>query len=153
MLRISKLTDYATVIMSYLALDPNNVLSASRIARAIHLSAPTVSKILKILSEAGLVISFRGTGGGYRLARSSKEITLADVVSAIEGDLAITECCASNSTCALDSLCGIKDNWQIINKIILTTLAGLTVHDMTQSLTGRMLRGIPINVKEFEYDK
>lgn len=149
MLRISKLTDYATVIMSYLALDPNGVWSATRIAKAISLAVPTVSKILKILSEAGLLKSFRGTGGGYQLARSTQEITLAEVVIAIEGNLAMTECCANNGVCALDSLCAIKENWQIINKIILNALERVTIHDMTHSLAGHPLelRGIPITVK------
>jgi FeS assembly SUF system regulator len=149
MLKISKLTDYATVIMSFLALEPQGVYSAARIAREIHLSVPTVSKILKILSEADLVKSYRGTGGGYQLARSTQDITVAEVVSAIEGNLAMTECCASRS-CTLDSWCSIKENWQIINKIILTALGRVTLHDMTQSLTNHplTLRGIPIKVEE-----
>lgn len=147
MLRISKLTDYATVIMSFLALDPLGVFSATRIAKEVYLSNPTVSKILKILSEAGLVKSFRGIGGGYQLARSTKEITVAEVVSAIEGSLAMTECCATNS-CALDSWCAIKENWQIINKIILEALGRVTLHDMTHSLKKHplALKGIPIKV-------
>lgn len=150
MLKISKLTDYATVIMSYLALEPQRVLSATCIAMEIHLGVPTVSKILKILSEAGLVKSFRGTGGGYQLARSTKDITVAEVVSAIEGKLAMTECCSSNTLCVLDSLCAIKENWQVINKIIMNALEQVTLFDMTRSMRGHplMLRGIPIKVEE-----
>lgn len=149
MLRISKLTDYATVILSYLALDFKRVFSATAIARAIHLAPPTVSKILKILSEAGLVRSFRGIDGGYQLARSTQEITLADIVTAIEGPLAMTECCTDNSACSLDSLCGIKDNWKIINKVIIEALSRVTLHDMKQPLSGHSLalRGIPIKVE------
>lgn len=149
MLKISKLTDYATVIVSYMAKDPKGVFSAACIARQIHLSLPTVSKLLKILSEAELVTSFRGTGGGYQLARSTKDITIADVVSAIEGTLSMTECCSETSTCARDSLCAIKDNWKIINKIILDALGRVTLHDMTSSLVGHplALRGIPIKVE------
>ncbi len=149
MLKISKLTDYATVIMSYLALDPSRVYSATCIAKATHLTVPTVSKLLKILSESGLVRSFRGTGGGYKIAKPTQEITVADVVSAIEGKLAMTECCAENKTCALDSLCGIKENWQIINKIILEALDRVTLYDMTHSLVGHSLalRGIRIKVE------
>jgi FeS assembly SUF system regulator len=151
MLRISKLTDYATVIMSYLALTPKDIVSAAQIAREVHVSLPTVSKILKILSEAQLVISFRGTGGGYQLARSTEKITVAEVVTAIEGQLAMTECCLSEKLCALDSLCSIKENWKVINKIILTALAGLTLQDMMRPLSGHALalKGIPIKVKGF----
>lgn len=149
MVRISKLTDYATVILSYLARRPGVVASATQLAIDAHLSAPTVSKILKILGEAGLVTSFRGTGGGYQLGRPADDITLADVVSAIEGNPAMTECCIAENLCALDSVCAIKENWKVINKIILTALAGLTLKDMMQPLTGHslMLKGIPVTVK------
>lgn len=149
MLRISKLTDYATVIMSYLASDPSRVLSATSIAKALHLGIPTVSKILKILSEAELVKSFRGIGGGYQLARPTSEITVAEVVSAIEGNLAMTECCAGKNLCALDSLCAIKENWKVINKIILTALSGLTLADMTKPITQKQfkIQEIPIKME------
>lgn len=151
MLRISKLSDYAMVIMSYLAMMPTSVVSAVEIAKAIRLGAPTVSKILKILGDAGLVTSFRGTGGGYQLSRPAEKITLAQVVSAIEGNLAMTECCSTESLCAIDSLCMLKDNWKLINKIILTALDGFTLKDMQRPLTGHplTLKGIPIQVKGF----
>lgn len=151
MLRISKLTDYATLIMSYLALEPARVASATQIAKEIHLRMPTVSKILKILCDAELVTSFRGVGGGYQLARSAMDITLADIVSALEGNLAMTECCSTETLCALDSLCALKENWKKINNIILTALADVTLKSMMQPLSGSalMLKGIPINVKGF----
>jgi FeS assembly SUF system regulator len=145
-LRISKLTDYATVIMSYLALDPEQLASARHIAKALHLGVPTVSKILKILCEAELLVSHRGTDGGYKLARPLHTITIADIVTAVEGALAMTECCSVKSSCALDSLCGIKDNWQIINKIILKALSGLTLADINKPISQHKstLHGIPI---------
>jgi len=153
MLRISKLADYATVIMSYLALDPLRVVSATDIAKAIHLGAPTVSKVLKVLLEAHLVKSFRGAGGGYQLERPASEIKLTDVISAIEGKMAMTECCTTVNTCALDSLCSIKENWQMINKIILSALSELTLNDMTKPIHHRplTLRGIPIKVQELNH--
>ncbi len=150
MLRVSKLTDYATVIMSYLALLPTRVVSATQIAKEVHLAFPTVSKILKILLEAELLISFRGTGGGYQLARSANDITLAHIVSALEGNLAMTECCSTGNLCSIESLCALKDNWKIINNIILTTLSGVTLKSMMQPLAQNnlTLKGIPI-VKGF----
>lgn len=149
MLRIGKLTDYAIVILSYLAEDIAAVLSATRIAKDIRLSVPTVSKLLKILQEAGLVKSFRGTVGGYQLARLAEEITLADVVIAIEGDFGLTDCCSSQKICALDTGCGTKENWQIINRVILKALKQVTLHDMTHSLREHplSLQGIPIRVE------
>lgn len=149
MIRISKLTDYATIILSYLTLDNEGVMSATHIARATHLSAPTVSKILKILSESGIVKSYRGTGGGYQLAHLASDITLADIVVAIEGPFAMTECSASLSACALDSLCAVKGNWQLINKIILTALAGVRLSEMVRPLAGHplTLRDIRVTVE------
>lgn len=133
MLRISKLTDYATIILSILAINPEKIASATWIAHKSHLAVPTVSKILKILTEAGLVKSFRGPGGGYQMARPAPEITIAEIVTAIEGQLAMTECCVS-ANCMLDSLCAVKENWKIINKIILNALAGVTLSDMIRPL-------------------
>jgi FeS assembly SUF system regulator len=144
-LRISKLTDYATVILSYLALDPKRIASATHIAKAIHLGIPTVSKVLKILCEAELVNSHRGTGGGYQLARSAENITVAEIVFAIEGNVAMTECSSGDKLCVLDSLCAIKENWQMINKVILDALSGLTLAHMTKPIS--TLHGIPIKVE------
>lgn len=129
-LKISKLADYATVIMSFLARDLSAIFSATVIAQEIHLSPPTVSKILKMLWRANLVKSFRGTEGGYQLAKSPKQITVAEIISAIEGKLAVTECCVGKNLCALDALCGVKENWQIINRAIFNALQGLTLEDM-----------------------
>lgn len=130
MLRISKLADYAALIMSQLAKESKKLSSASFLAEKLHLSLPVVSKILKILCQAGLISSVRGAGGGYRLARLPEKITLADVVSAIEGDFAITECCSSRGTCALDATCGTKNNWKGINTVIYTALSKLTIMDL-----------------------
>ena len=155
MLRISKLTDYAIVILSFLALDPDRVASATTIAQEVYLATPTVSKLLKILLEAGLVKSYRGTGGGYQLAQSAEQITIAAIVNAVEGSIAMTECCAPSNACAIHSLCGIKDNWQLINKVILTALASLTLSDMSKPLHNHplTLRGIPVKVIGIDNDK
>ena len=135
--------------MSYLAIDPKRTLSATQIAKETHLSAPTVSKILKMLGEAGLLASTRGTGGGYTLARSADTITLAGIVTAIEGSVAMTECCMAENLCTLDSLCALKDNWKIINQMIMKALDGFTLKEMMQPLAKNSLslKGIPIRVQ------
>lgn len=133
MLRISKLADYGTVIMNCLAKEPQTILSANDIARRVHLALPTTSKILKKLVAARLVISVRGVGGGYRLSRLPQEITVAEVVSALDGQPAITEC-NSGSKCSFDAICSIRDNWRLINKVIMAAFQSLTLADMTQSL-------------------
>src|ERR1700761_3595356 len=92
MLRVSRLTDYATVVMTCIAAHPDDVLSTAQIADEARLELPTVSKLLKSLSHARLVESFRGVNGGYRLARPAEAISLADIVEAMEGPIGMTEC-------------------------------------------------------------
>src|SRR5690554_7453759 len=92
MLRVTRLTDYATVVLTVLAARPDEVLSAAELAERAGLEAPTVSKVLKPLAQAGLVEGFRGAHGGYRLTRPAAEISLVEIVEAMEGPLAMTEC-------------------------------------------------------------
>jgi FeS assembly SUF system regulator len=134
MLRISKLADYGTVIMNCLAKQPQTLLSASEIARKVHLASPTASKILKILMAANLVISVRGADGGYRLARAPEDITVAEVIAALEGQPALTECNVITKKCSQDSVCAIRDNWRLINRVIYSALNSLTLADMTKPL-------------------
>jgi FeS assembly SUF system regulator len=155
MLRISKLADYAIIIVSLMAHKSQLIQSAAQVAAEINLRLPTVSKILKLLSTAQLVTAHRGTGGGYQLARAAQEITLAQIVIAIEGSLAMTECCSSEILCSLDAFCSIKENWKTINKLILTTLGSLTLADMMRPLNvnALTLKGIPITVQGLNDDK
>lgn len=133
MLRISKLTDYAMLIVSAMAKSPDAVMSAKVLAEHLHLSLPTVSKILKILAESGLVRSQRGAIGGYQLTRHAHEISVADVITAMEGDLAVTACCSSRH-CAIDSFCALRQNWRKINDKVKDLLAGLTILDMSRPM-------------------
>lgn len=134
MLRISKLADYATMIMSRLAQNAAELCSASLLSKNLNLSLPVVSKILKILCQAGLLTSVRGVDGGYRLAKPAQEITLAAVVSAMEGDLAMTECCSQNGGCVLEGTCAMKKNWQVINGVISAALGRVTIQDMVAGI-------------------
>jgi FeS assembly SUF system regulator len=135
MLKISKLTDYALLVMGHLAKEPETLMSATTLAESLHLPATTVSKILKMLAEAELVTSVRGAEGGYLLAKYAGEITVADVISAMEGDLALTECCESVDSCTINSTCTMRDNWRKINKAVHSMLASLTIIDMTKPLS------------------
>ena len=139
MLRLGKLTDYAILIMSAMAKDPHATLSATSLADTLHLSTPTVSKVLKMLGDADLVNSVRGAEGGYHLARSAHKITIADVIAAMEGELAMTECCEKISACAIHSMCMLKENWRKINGMIHSFLARLTIIDMLEPLSSRQL--------------
>ena len=130
MLRVTKLTDYATVLLTSLADDPDGVSSAAELAERTRLELPTVSKVLKPLAHAGLVESFRGSAGGYRLARPPEQITLIEIVEAIEGRLGVTECSGEHSTCELESHCGVRGNWRHINDIVHEALRGISLAQM-----------------------
>jgi len=132
MLRVTRLTDYATVVLTVLASRTEAVLSASELAELAGLEPPTVSKLLKSLAQADLVAGFRGTRGGYRLARAADEITLIEIVEAMEGPLAITECSLDHSQCGIFHRCGIRANWRRVNDVIGDALRAVTLADMAR---------------------
>lgn len=139
MLRVSKLTDYATVVMACLAARGMEVASAQTLAESAHLETPTVSKLLKQLAQAGLVVSTRGTNGGYRLARAPERITIADIVTAMEGPIGMTECSVHSGLCGHEPHCGVRVNWRRINQAISAALAGVTLAEMTRPPAKRSL--------------
>lgn len=130
MLRVTKLTDYATVVLTVLAARPGEVLSASDLAEHSGLETPTVSKVLKPLAQAGLVEGLRGVHGGYRLSRDAAEISLVEIVEAMEGPLAMTECSQSESQCGIAQKCGARANWRLINDVVADALRGFTLAQM-----------------------
>ena len=130
MLRLSKLTDYATVILSFMARDNTQVHAAMEIASVTGIALPTVSKILKLLVNAKLLISTRGAKGGYVLARAPEKISIAAVISALEGPIALTECSISQRGCVQASGCEIRGNWSLINQTIHNALESVTLADM-----------------------
>jgi FeS assembly SUF system regulator len=144
MLRVSKLTDYATVVMTCLAAG-DGVMSAQALAERARLELPTVSKLLKQLAQAGLVASTRGINGGYRLARAPDRITIADVVTAMEGPIGMTECSAHAGLCDHEPHCGVRVNWQRISQAIASALASVTIADMLHPPT-KPRAAIPLRV-------
>ena len=144
MLRVSKLTDYATEVMAVLAAAPVRVHRAQELAERVRLELPTVSKLLKQLVNAELIESFRGINGGYRLARLPAQISIADIVIAMEGPIGMTQCSAQAGTCDHESHCGVRVNWQRINQTIAGALAGVSLADMLPS--PRRAVSIPLRV-------
>jgi FeS assembly SUF system regulator len=130
MLRVTRLTDYATVVLTVLARAPDAVHSAAGLAESLGIEAATVAKVLKQLGQAGLVASFRGAAGGYRLAREPQTIRLADIVEAIEGPLGLTECSLHDGDCGIEHQCGVRAGWKRINDVINTALRDTTLADM-----------------------
>ena len=129
---MSKLADYGTVVLTYMAQHHDGVHSAMEIAGQVHVALPTVSKILKILAHEGIVTSSRGAKGGYVLARPAKEISMAQVIDAMEGPIALTECSGTKGLCEQESSCSIRGNWRKINQVIRRALENVTLVDMTQ---------------------
>lgn len=131
MLRISKLTDYGTLVMTHMANEPTRVMSATELASALGLGLATVSKVLKTLGRHALVSSQRGAHGGYIFSRPPAQISVADVIDALEDQpFGLTECSASTGVCSMESDCRIRDNWLRINTVVRQALHGVTVADM-----------------------
>ena len=130
MLRVTKLTDYATVVLTVLAARQGQVLSAAELAEHSGLEQPTVSKLLKPLAQAGLVASQRGVHGGYRLSRDAAQISLIEIVEAMEGPLAMTECSQHESHCGIAHQCGVRANWRRINGLVVEALRSVSLAQM-----------------------
>lgn len=130
MLRMSKLTDYGTMVLAQLAANDGRLSTAGEVAGATHLGQPTVSKLLKALVHAGLVVSTRGVQGGYALARPAGSISAAEIIDALEGPVAITECSATDGLCDLQSYCRVGHAWQRINLSIRRALQDVTLADL-----------------------
>jgi FeS assembly SUF system regulator len=130
MLRMSKLTDYGTLVLSQLAAAGGEPASAGVVAGQTHIALPTVSKLLKALTRSGLVVSTRGAQGGYMLARSPAEITAAEIIDALEGPVAITECSSTDGACGLEAYCRVGRAWQRINMSIRDALQQVTLEDL-----------------------
>ena len=127
MLRMGKLTDYATVVLASLAQEPARHRCAAELAQRTRLKRPTVSKVLKGLQRAGMVVSSRGAQGGYRLARGPGQITAAQILDVFEGPIAITECSGAASQCGIERLCRVGNAWQRVNGAIRRALEDVTL--------------------------
>ena len=136
MIRMTRVTDYGIVLLTYFARSSEGTLHTARdLARDAHLPLPTVNKVLKTLTRHGLLESHRGVKGGYTLSRHPEEISVAEIISATEGPVAMTECTVDGpGGCDHESECPVSDNWQRINQAIQEALDGITLAEMTRPL-------------------
>jgi FeS assembly SUF system regulator len=145
---MTKQTDYGIVLLTHLASDPYGQHSAPELAAALRIPLPTVSKILKALARDGLLVSHRGVKGGYTLARSPEAISVAEIIEALEGPIAMTECvelpAGGHGDCSREPFCAVRSNWQAINRAVERALQDLTLAEMTHPLgvapTGGLVR-------------
>ncbi len=144
MLRVTKLADYGIVIMTYLASHNGLKANARDIACEVHLPVPVVSKILKLLARHGLLESHRGIKGGYDLSRNPEDISIAQIIRALDGPIAVTECTdAIQGLCGLETGCPVSANWHRINQAIYQALETITLAEMTQPIRRPL-----VNLKE-----
>ena len=148
MLRIGKLTDYAILLMVELQSIRGGLLSANSLAERVRLEVPTVSKVLKLLAGAGLIVSTRGIRGGYRLARDAEGITVAEIIAAIEGPIAMTECSVDVGLCSQESHCAMRGNWQRISIAVARALEQVSLRDMAKPFGQSGVPGVRIMVKD-----
>lgn len=135
MIRLSKLADYGIVIMIRMARAPERVFTAPEMATQTGIPQPMVSKILKALTKQGLVRSHRGARGGYGLGKDADRLSVADVIVALEGPIAMTACVEDGANdCEIASLCHARGNWQRINDAIKSALDGIKLAEMAQTL-------------------
>lgn len=135
MIRMTRLTDYGIMLLVTFAREPvRRMHSAREVAHSTHLPRPTVSKLLKLLARHGILQTHRGVRGGFSLSRPPKEITVSDIIGALEGPLGMTECSAHPGNCTIESFCGVRANWRRINLVVVDALRGITLADMARPL-------------------
>ena len=146
-MRLSSLADYAIVVMTAAARASDDMrLSATDIALQTGVPLPTAQKLLGRLAVAGLLESARGTGGGFALARPAENISLADIVEAVEGPIAMTACVEEGETrhdCALEQSCRVRPHWGAVNGAIRGALAGVSLTSLSREAAPLPLPGVP----------
>jgi FeS assembly SUF system regulator len=135
MFRLNKLTDYGIVLMAHVARSPEETPHTARsLAKETKLPLPTVGKLLRQLSERGLLSSHRGVKGGYNLVRDAGSITVAEIILALEGPIGFTECSVVKGLCNMERSCAIKSNSQIIGGALREALQHVTLFDLNHQM-------------------
>ena len=137
MLRLSRLTDYAVVVLVRLSRG-DAVQTSPGIAASTGIPEPTVAKVLKILAAGGFVASQRGAHGGYRLLRSLEAVPISDVIEAIDGPIALTACVDGGSSCDAHHICPVRGRWDRVNDAIYQALSAITLADMAEPRVGHI---------------
>ena len=133
MIKLSRMADYGVILMVCLARYPGAVTTATELAEETALPGPTVSKLLKQLVRAGLLESQRGNSGGYMVAGPIEGITVADIIAALDGPIALTECMTEDgNVCEIEALCPTRTNWRQINEALVNALEGVSLLDMAR---------------------
>jgi Rrf2 family protein len=134
-MRLTSLSDYAVVLLAAAARYPGGArLSATLLAAETGVPLPTAQKLTGRLAAAGLLVTARGAGGGFRLTRSAANISLADIVEAVEGPIALATCVdMSRHDCALEGACAVRPHMSIVNGVVRGALAGVSLDQLSRS--------------------
>lgn len=131
MLKLNRITDYAVVVLAQMAREPGRTVTAPQLAGESAVPLPTVAKLLKELARDGVLESHRGVNGGYALARAPGEISVLEIIRALEGPVALTSCVDdAEDDCSVESLCPMRGNWNKVNGAIRTALGSVTLAEM-----------------------
>jgi FeS assembly SUF system regulator len=137
MLRLSNLADYGVVVMTAAARAAETAaapLSASQVSTLTGIPAPTVAKLMGQLGRAGLLTSQRGVAGGFALARPAARVSLADIVEAIDGPIALTHCGNSDAGCDLSHACAVRPHWAPVNRAVKAALSQVSLADLAPAM-------------------
>ncbi|MEY2884821.1 MAG: hypothetical protein RL490_2545 [Pseudomonadota bacterium] len=136
LIRLTNLADYAVVVMTAAAREPAARLSAARVAEVTAIPVPTVAKLMGTLARAGLLVASRGVAGGFTLAADPAAISIAAIVEAVDGPIALTACVSADShDCVIEGRCGVRGHWGPINTAVRAALAAVTLADLLQPAT------------------
>lgn len=131
MIKLSRLTDYAVTLLTQMVSEDQGVWSASDLAEKTHLSLPTTSKILKKLTKSGIISAQRGASGGYHLNMSAAAITVASIIEAMDGPIALTDCAeGGDHSCKVERTCPMSGNWDKINRAVKRALEEVSLASM-----------------------
>lgn len=137
MIRIGKLTDYAFILLGQMARAKSEVHAAAELSARSGIALPTVSKVLKMLARDGVVRSVRGSHGGYALADLPECLSVARIIGALEGPIALTDCAIAESQCQQAAFCGVRGHWSIINQALSAALDAVTLADLLRPVPER----------------
>lgn len=144
MLKISRMSDYAIVLLTALARNESAQYNARALAGCTGLTLPSVGKLLKALTAQGLLISQQGRNGGYRLARNAESISLADIIEAIDGPIAMTDCFDASHDCSFETNCAVRPHWHAINQGLHALLDDMTLARLIQPVKPEPSLAVPV---------
>ncbi len=142
MLKLNRMTDYAVVALTAMAVEPDKIFATAQLAQQCGLRPPTIAKLMKQLAQAGVVVSHRGAHGGYTLARAPAETSVKTIITALEGPIALTSCViGAEESCDVEGSCPMRGNWDHVNRAIQTALEEISLLIMMPPFLQSLARG------------